>query len=81
MQSGDLSEVKRILNTSADVDREDKGIVDQRNEQSHAPLHLACATGHMYVCMFVGPLPSKQCFCRQIAGYRRAVGDHRVGQR
>ena len=25
------------------------------------------------------PLPSNQCFYRQIAGYEMSVGDHRVG--
>ena len=24
-------------------------VVDQRNEQSHAPLHLACTSGNLYV--------------------------------
>ena len=47
VQSGDLEEVKHILHVTA-LEGEDVGIVDQRNEQSHAPLHLACATGNMY---------------------------------
>ena len=30
--------------------------------------------------VFCWPLPSNQSFYRQIAGYQRGVGDHRVGQ-
>ena len=48
VQSGDLDEVKRILTECDKIEGEDVGIVDQRNEQSHAPLHIACATGNMY---------------------------------
>lgn len=44
VQSGDLDEVKRVLSR---VDGENVHVVDQRNEQSHAPLHIACAAGNM----------------------------------
>ena len=44
--------VERILVESEEGSGEGEGegerIVDQRNEQSHAPLHLACTTGNMY---------------------------------
>jgi hypothetical protein len=35
-----------------------------------------CRCVHMYVCWL---LPSNQSFYTRIAGYRRGVGDHRVG--
>ena len=59
VQSGDLDSVERILVDleSQSEGREGEGmeavredgqrVVDQRNEQSHAPLHLACTAGNM----------------------------------
>lgn len=53
MQSEDLDSVEEILVESEYRGGEGEGererVVDQRNEQSHAPLHLACTTGNMYV--------------------------------
>ena len=57
MQSGDVESVKKLLQEvdgrgeeggylgggGADMER----AVDQRNEQSHAPLHLACTSGNV----------------------------------
>jgi len=50
VQSGDVEAVKRLLMElegkevgGGYADRE--RAVDQRNEQSHAPLHLACTSG------------------------------------
>ena len=40
VQSGDALSVEQLLNSVSE-----QRIVDQRNEQSHAPLHLACAVG------------------------------------
>lgn len=50
VQSGDVESLKRLLmeldgGTGEEGDRE--RAVDQRNEQSHAPLHLACTSGNV----------------------------------
>lgn len=51
VQSGDVEVVRRVL-----CEVEERGearsaegvrVVDQRNEQSHAPLHLACSSGNL----------------------------------
>ncbi len=57
VQSGDVGVVRRVL-SEMEEEEEESGIggvaegtktVDQRNEQSHAPLHLACTSGNLYV--------------------------------
>lgn len=55
VQSGDVEAVKKLLvGMEGGIGGEDGGAhlggdreraVDQRNEQSHAPLHLACTSG------------------------------------
>ncbi len=47
VQSSDVESVKNILSEMEDKGEEEgygelERVVDQRNEQSHAPLHLAC---------------------------------------
>ena len=37
------------MDSESQPDGEGERVIDQRNEQSHAPLHLACTTGNMYV--------------------------------
>ncbi len=52
VQSGDVEPVKSLL-VALEGGREEGGgcdterTVDQRNEQSHAPLHLACTSGNV----------------------------------
>ncbi len=51
VQSGDIESVRRILiecDKEAGEDQHER-LVDQRNQQSHAPLHLACIAGNLYV--------------------------------
>ena len=54
VQSGDLESVKRLLVEMEGGSLDEEGVfadtertVDQRNEQSHAPLHLACTSGNV----------------------------------
>ena len=55
VQSGDVESVKRLLqDVSSGVEEgsyvgggDMERAVDQRNEQSHAPLHLACTSGNV----------------------------------
>lgn len=39
VRKGDLQDAKLLINDSHNV--------NQRNEQGHAPLHIACVLGHM----------------------------------
>ena len=57
VQSGDVEAVQRLLLGMGGGEEGGYGdterAVDQRNEQSHAPLHLACTSGNVYVlCMY-----------------------------
>ncbi len=55
VQSGDVVSVKRLLQEVGVGEEEHSYVgggdmeraVDQRNEQSHAPLHLACTSGNV----------------------------------
>ena len=53
VQSGDVEVIKKVLSEIKEEPHPcmgaDEGakIVDQRNEQSHAPLHLACISGNL----------------------------------
>ena len=49
VQSEDVQRVQQLLEEN---EVENHNLVDQRNEHSHAPLHIACTTRNMYVCMF-----------------------------
>jgi len=49
VQSGDIEAVRKILSEyeSENSAGEREKLIDQRNQDSHAPLHLACTTGNM----------------------------------
>ena len=45
-----MKEVERVLcevENGGGFEGDTEKVVDQRNQQSHAPLHLACAMGNM----------------------------------
>jgi ankyrin repeat protein len=44
VQSEDVQRVQQLLEEN---EEENHNLVDQRNEHSHAPLHIACTTGNM----------------------------------
>lgn len=46
VQSGDVVQVTQLLNEQQ-VNMED--VINLRNDHNHAPLHLACITGSLYV--------------------------------
>ena len=46
VQSEDVQRVCQLLEEN---EAQTDNLVDQRNEHSHAPLHIACTTGNMYV--------------------------------
>ena len=52
----------------------------------HVSLLISPCAMHIYTYMYIDtckhicwPLPSNQSFYRQVAGYWKGVGDHRVG--
>ena len=48
MQSGDVTAVEQMLQELGEREGgEGEREVDQRNQQSHAPLHLACTAGNL----------------------------------
>ena len=51
VQSGDIESVCHILAECEEQagDDDQERLVDLRNQQSHAPLHLACTAGNLYV--------------------------------
>ena len=46
VQSEDVQRVSQVLEEN---ESQCENLVDQRDEHSHAPLHIACAIGNMYV--------------------------------
>ena len=48
MQEGNLDKVNKLLTKKRNSVSQDR-IFDQRNEQGHAPLHIACVLGYMLV--------------------------------
>jgi len=53
VQEGNLDKVSRLLSTKRESLGGQDRIFDQRNEQGHAPLHIACVRGYTLV--------TKQC--------------------
>lgn len=48
VQSGDTDRVSEILEEHQEKEEEEEeDIIDLRNDQNHAPLHLACIMGSM----------------------------------
>ena len=46
-QGGDVQEARRLLENQDLGEEERLDLVNQRNEQHHAAIHLACAAGNM----------------------------------
>ena len=53
VQRGDVTAVEQILQELGERGREGRREgereVDQRNQQSHTPMHLACTAGNLWV--------------------------------